>query len=459
MSDFNWNNTPEGQNEPRVFNGEITGRENRTSDTRYHQPEYAPVCTQPVGNFVPQGNSAEPKDKKPKKGKRVLRVVALACAFGLVAGIVFQGVNLIGNNIFGTNHNNTTLPPAVINTAAGSNSETVYDVSAVTEAVMPAMVSINVVATKTMQNNFGGFFGNYGNYEYETQGSGSGIIISSTDTELLMVTNNHVVENATKIRVSFIDGNAYDATVKGTDSDFDLAVISIPKSSISEDTLNAIKVAVMGDSDALKLGEPAIAIGNALGYGQSVTVGYISAVAREVQLTDNTMTLIQTDAAINPGNSGGALLNMKGEVIGINSVKYASTEVEGIGYAIPITDAIPILSDLMNETTIPEDQQGYLGIRGTNVTASYQKNFGWPKGIYVSNVTAGSPAALAGMKAQDIIVSFDGRETLTMDSLQERLKRKTSGDKVEVVVQRQNADGSFAEVKLEVTLISRAQAE
>ncbi len=457
MSDFNLNQGfGEETNEPKIFRGEITGRENQ-EQTVY--PVSNPV---PPSAYDARQTFRTPEPPKPKKKKKFLGVIALACVFGLVAGIVFQGVNLAGNLLFGGKQQKaTTLSPAVIQTATGGESGSVTDVSAVTEAVMPAMVSINVVATKTMQNNsFGGFFGGFGNnYEYETQGSGSGIVISDTETELLIVTNNHVVEDATAISVTFIDGNSYDATIKGTDSDFDLAVISIQKSLISEETMQAIKVAVLGDSTTLKLGEPAVAIGNALGFGQAVTVGYISVVSREVQLTDNTMTLIQTDAAINPGNSGGALVNMRGEVVGINSSKYSSTDVEGIGFAIPISDAIPVINDLMNETNLPEEQQGYLGIRGADVTSSYQKTFGWPKGIFVSSVTAGSPAALAGMRAQDIIVSFDGRETLSMDALQARLKRKTSGDQVEVIVQRQNADGSFAEVSMTVTLISRSQAE
>lgn len=458
MNDYHENHSFENTgDQPRLFNGEITGSENREQTYASLQPEYTGYAQNGSVNFTQPNPVFSQEPKKQKKGKGVLRAVALACVFGLVAGVVFQGVNLLSGAVFGKGNSSVSSPaPAVINTAAGGNPETVYDVSAVTEAVMPAMVSINVVATKTMQNQFGGFFGNYGNYEYQTQGSGSGIIISNTDTELLMVTNNHVVEDATEISVTFIDGNSYAATIKGTDADFDLAVISIAKSTIPEETMAQIKVAVLGDSSAVKLGEPAIAIGNALGFGQAVTVGYISVLSREVQLTDNTMNLIQTDAAINPGNSGGALLNMKGEVIGINSVKYASTEVEGIGYAIPISDAIPIISDLLSDIT-PEERQGYLGIKGTDVSSAYQQSFGWPKGIYVSSVTAGSPAAMAGMRAQDIIVKFDGRETLTMDSLQSRLKRKSVGDVVEIVVQRQNPDGSFEEVTLSVTLAARPQ--
>jgi serine protease Do len=273
-----------------------------------------------------------------------------------------------------------------------------------------------------------------------------------------MVTNNHVVEDSNEINVVFVDGTSCSATIKGTDPDHDLAVVSVKLSDISQETKDAIAIATLGDSTTIQLGQPAVAIGNALGYGQSVTVGYISALEREVQMTDNTMTLIQTDAAINPGNSGGALLDMNGNVIGINSAKYSDTDVEGMGYAIPISVASPIIDDLINNTTVSEDQQAYLGIAGTDVTTSYSQSFGLPTGVYVSKVNSSSPAATAGIQAGDIITKFDGNEVSTMEGLQSKLKNKRAGDTVEITLQRQQANGDFNEETVKVTLGAKSDA-
>ena len=339
------------------------------------------------------------------------------------------------------------------------------DVVQVVEDTMPAMVSIDVLVTQTYQDPFGGFggyFGFGGSYEQDVPGSGSGIIIGQNDTELLIVTNNHVVGNAKEIAVKFIDEESVNAYTKGTDPSYDLAVIAVPIQEIKQETLASIKVAVMGDSDALRLGEPAVAIGNALGYGQSVTVGYISALQREVNLLDGTMTLIQTDAAINPGNSGGALLNMRGEVIGINSAKYSDTDVEGMGYAIPITDAIPIINELMNSVVVPESERPFLGIMGQTVPESYRKSLDWPEGVYVSEITEDSPAALSGMRAGDIIVGFNGSEIVSMEQLQEQIAACEIGETVEVTVMRGKRDArgnvSFDEVTLNAVLIPRGDA-
>ena len=312
-------------------------------------------------------------------------------------------------------------------------------------------------------NEMYGYFYNYifgddYNQTYQTSASGSGIIIGQNEEELLIVTNNHVIDGANEIAVEFIDGESYDATVKGTAADNDLAVISVKLSDIGSDTLSQIKVATLGDSTTLKLGEPAIAIGNSLGYGQSVTVGYISATERSVQLSDKTMTLLQTDAAINPGNSGGALLNIKGEVIGINSAKYSDTSVEGTGYAIPISDAEPIIEELMNSTYVSDEEKPYLGIYGQNVPESYQARFDWPQGVYVTQVSPESPASLAGLKAGDIITAIDGTEISSMEELQAIIEEHSVGDKVTLSVTR-SEKGKTETGTLTATLISRGDAE
>ena len=425
-------------------------------------------------NGTPQSTSAQsnvysndkPKEKKKGKGHFMAKVIAAALCFGIVAGSVMVGINYAGNNLLsGGNSNNSTSSiksASSIKTASGESVSTTYDVASVVENLMPSMVSINIKATATAENPYSQYFnfGYGGNdiYEYETEGSGSGIIISESSSELLIVTNNHVVDGATEINVTFVNDETCSASIKGTDPDYDLAVISVKLSDIPEETKKEIAIATLGDSETLQLGQPAIAIGNALGYGQSVTVGYISALEREVQMTDNTMTLIQTDAAINPGNSGGALIDMNGNVIGINSAKYSDTDVEGMGYAIPISDAQPIIEDLINQTNVSESQQAYLGITGTDVTESYTQAFGLPTGVYVSQVNENSPAYNAGIQAGDIITKFDGRDVSTMDGLQSKIKSKKSGEKVEIILQRQQRNGGYEEVSVTVTLGSKSDA-
>lgn len=411
------------------------------------------------------------KKKKKSTGKSFAKIIALALCFGLVAGGTMFGVNYAGGQLIGdtasasssTSDKNTVKSTTPVVNTQGGETTTTYDVSTVVSNVMPAMVSINIKATATYENPYSKYFGfgyGYGDdsYEYETEGSGSGIIISENSDELLIVTNNHVVEDATEISVCFVDEKSCSATIKGTDPDYDLAVISVKLSDIPKETRDAIAIATLGDSDALQLGQPSIAIGNALGYGQSVTVGYISALEREVQMTDNTMSLIQTDAAINPGNSGGALLDMSGNVIGINSAKYSDTDVEGMGYAIPISDASPIIEGLINQTPVSESEQAYLGIVGTDVTDSYSQSFGLPTGIYISKVNSGSPADTAGIQAGDIITSFDGKSLSTMESLQSRIKSHKAGDKVEIILKRQQRNGDYEEVTITVTLGSKSDA-
>lgn len=400
--------------------------------------------------------------EKKGTGKKVAKFIGGAFVFGAVAGFSFSGYQLFSNNFLGQKNSQSTVAstqePAetkdteekttLTSTSTTGTSSGGSDVSSVVENAEPAIVAINCTITET--SSMGGFFGQ--EYKQEVEGSGSGIIIGENSKELLIVTNNHVISgDGAKVEVVFVDNTTAQATVKGIDSDSDLAVISIQLSDLSSDTKNKIKIATLGDSDNIKVGEIAIAIGNALGYGQSVTVGYISAKDREVALEDNTMTLLQTDAAINPGNSGGALLNASGEVIGINSVKYASEEVEGMGYAIPISTAIPIINDLMNREQLAEDEQAYLGIVGRDITQAYAEGFNMPEGIYVGRVSEGSPAEKAGVVSGDIITSFNGREVSTMEGLQEILLYTKAGEKVEIVIKRLNA-GEYQEKTVTVTL-------
>ena len=329
------------------------------------------------------------------------------------------------------------------------------DVSNVVEKVMPAMVSIVNNFTETA-NVFGQ------QYTQEEAASGSGIIVGKTDDELLIVSNNHVVESADTLTVTFIDGSEAQAQVKGLDSDMDLAVIAVSLNDLSDDTKNAITVATLGSSDDLKLGEPVIAIGNALGYGQSVTNGIVSALNREITLENgSTGTFIQTNAAINPGNSGGALLNMNGEVIGINSNKIGGTAVEGMGYAIPITSASPIIADLMERQTrtkVAEDEVGYIGISPQEVTSQISQMYNMPEGIYVVSVEEGSAAANAGIMKGDIITKFDGSSISSYSDLQKTLQYYAAGDSVTVTVQRPQ-NGEYVSIELNLTLGSRPASQ
>ena len=316
---------------------------------------------------------------------------------------------------------------------------------------MPSIVSITGIFQTTSQSW-------YGQQSSESEGVGSGIIIGKENGKLLIVTNNHVVEDAKSLSVGFVDDKTASAKIRGTDSDADLAVIEVKLSDLKDSTKEKIAVITMGDSDDLKTGEQAIAIGNALGYGQSVTGGYISALNREVQLTDKTMTLIQTDAAINPGNSGGALLNSKGELIGINTVKYADEDVEGMGYAIPINTAKPIINELIENGSVSEDEQAYLGISGQTIDSSMAAQFHMPTGVYVQQVMSNSPAKSAGMSAGDIITEFNGSEVSTMDGLQDKISNIKAGTKVKIVVQRQSQSGSYESKTLTVTLGKKSDA-
>ncbi len=386
-----------------------------------------------------------------------LKITTYAAVFGLIGGMSFEGTTYISNKYINKSsvESSKTTSKSIEKTSTlsstSTNTSSSDGVSGVSESVLPSIVAIDVKTTQTSTDVFGR------TYEQDASGSGSGIIVAQDSKNIYIATNNHVVADASSVSVTFNDKSVYSATVKGTDSDSDLAVVEVPLSKLSADTLSNIKVAKLGDSDKVKVGAQAIAIGNALGYGTSVTVGYISAKDREVSGEDNTMKLLQTDAAINPGNSGGALVDSSGAVIGINSSKYADTSVEGMGFAIPINTAIPIINDIVKAQTVSEDEQAYLGIKGTNVTSEYAQYYNLPEGIYVSSVTSGSPADKAGIKKGDVIVKYKGKDVTTMDGLQEKMALCKAGDKVEITVKRAD-NGEYKSVTCNVTLGKKSDA-
>ena len=331
------------------------------------------------------------------------------------------------------------------------------DVTDIVKSAMPSIVSITSKSVQEVENYFGMFGGRNSIQQQEVESAGSGIIIGKNDSELLIATNNHVIDGAETVSVSFVDNETYEATIKGTDSDKDLAVVAVPLSSISSDTMSKISVATIGDSSKLEVGEQVVAIGNALGYGQSVTTGVISALNREVTVSDSnsntnyTAELIQTSAAINPGNSRGALLNAAGEVIGFNSVKYADTSVEVIGYAIPISTAMPIIEDLITKEKVDEADSAYLGIVGVDVTSDVAKTYNMPTGVYVAQVKENSAAEQAGIQKGDIITAFDGKDVSSMEDLSSKLQYYKAGTTVDVTIQR-SSNGQYEEQTLSVTL-------
>ncbi|ABX41723.1 S1C family serine protease [Lachnoclostridium phytofermentans] len=402
------------------------------------------------------------KNKKQKtgKGKRFLKntvaLVSAAALFGAVAGVAFNGVPIGGKNEGAIGMKPIDEITGVTETSSGDSTNgdivqtgltevSATDVSGVVENVMPAIVAINCSATQTQYDFFGREF------NQEISGSGSGIIIGQNNKEILIATNNHVVADATAIEIVFNDDSKATGTIKGTEPSSDLAVVAVNIDDLSAETKANIKVATLGNSDNIKTGEMAIAIGNALGYGQSVTVGYISALNREVTVDDVTLNLIQTDAAINPGNSGGALINAKGEVIGINSVKYSDTNVERIGYSIPISHAIPIINDLMNREELKENQMAYLGISGKNVEKSYAEAFNMPVGVYIYKVSEGSAAQKAGLHQGDIITAFNGREVSDMNQLMSILSYTRGGTDAKLTVSVLE-NGKYVEKEIPVTL-------
>ena len=418
-------------------------------------------------------SSSNGSDKKQKKSggffKKAVVSICMGLFFGLFAGVGFYGVQYVtGSMTTAEEQDAPVLSGDVQNQLDDLATEesksgikltdttevrvVSSDVSDVVEEVMPAMVSIINNYTETGTT----FFGQ--SYTQEKAASGSGIIVAESETELLIVSNHHVVADATKLEVSFIDGSTAEAQIKGLDSDMDLAVIAIPLESLTEETKSAIAIATMGDSNALKLGEPVIAIGNALGYGQSVTGGYVSALDRQIATEDgSTNTFIQTDAAINPGNSGGALLNINGEVIGINSNKIGATTVEGMGYAIPISAAEPIIAELMLKETrnkVEDGQVGYIGITMQTITSDYSQMLRIPVGVYIVEVQEGSPASEAGLLPGDVIVKFEGEKISTHEDLQNILQYYGAGSSVSITVKRPQ-NGQYESVDLTVTLGTR----
>ncbi len=389
--------------------------------------------------------------------KKMVKVVALGAAFGIMAGVTFQGVNVMGNQIFGSDYrteNTESTEQAKLTTTSVVTGQTGAsgDVSAIAEQVLPSIVAIDVTAHTTNYTPFG-------TQEGESQGSGSGIIISEKNNKMYIATNNHVIEDADSVTVKFNDESTAEAAVKGKDSASDLAVLEVDMKKLSEKTQENIKIATMGNSDETKVGEQAIAIGNALGFGTSVTVGYVSAKDKEIDSEDSaSVKLLQTDAAINPGNSGGALVNSKGEVIGINSSKFASEEIEGMGFAIPMATAEPILEELMNQKSVSESEQAYLGITGQDVTSEYASAYGMPEGIYISDVSSGSPAEQAGLKRGYIITGMNGNTVKTMEQLQEKLSRCQAGDKGTITVMV-NRNGEAEEKTLQVTFGKKESAQ
>ena len=417
-------------------------------------------------------SNQEPENKRPKKkGRKAVAVVCAGMVFGLVASVTFQASNYMVERVLGkseqtasTTKNTSSSSTNVNSTKLTQTKSTVTsDISEIVENAMPSVVSITNISVQQVQSFF------QGTQEYESQSSGSGIIIGKNDSELLVVSNNHVVSGSDTLTVTFINNTSVEAQIKGTDPDKDLAVVAVPLDKIDEDTMSQIAVATLGDSSELKVEEPVIAIGNALGYGQSVTNGIVSAKDRtlssstaEGETEENSVKYIQTNAAINPGNSGGALLNMNGEVIGINTAKVADSAVEGMGYAIPVSDVSDIIEDLMNRTTrtkVNEGEQGQLGITGFDVAEKNAAMYGMPKGVYISKVAGGSGAEKAGLTKGSIIVEFDGTAIDSMATLQERLQYYKAGETVSVTVRVPSATGEYTENTVDVTLGERTAAK
>ena len=394
----------------------------------------------------------QPKQEKPKKPKKKMPkwagVVGLALVFGIVASAAFQASNVVFDRVTGNDTKTVKQSSTSGNSQLTQTASTVTsDVSQIVESAMPSIVSITNMSVQEVQN----FFGQ--TQQEESTSLGSGIIIDQSDSELLIVTNNHVVEGADTLTVTFVDNESVEANIKGTDSARDLAVVAVPVDSIKDSTMEEISIASLGDSDELQVGEPAIAIGNALGYGQSVTTGIISATDRELDGFDG--KLIQTDAAINPGNSGGALLNANGQVVGINTAKINSSVAEGMGYAIPISDASDIITSLMNQETktkVSEEEQGYLGITGVDVSDDSSEMYNMPTGVYIREVSKGSGAEQAGLAQGNIITAINGTTVDSMSTLKEQLTYYKVGETVELTVQVAANDGSYQEQTVSVTL-------
>ena len=405
-------------------------------------------------NYSTGGNQDQgPKKKHGKGASRWAKVVCTGLVFGVVASAAFQASNIVAGKVLGTTQTTnktakttTTANSAKLTTSSNSSSGTA-NVTEVAKNAMPSIVSITNMSVQEVQNFFGG------TQKQKSESAGSGIIVGQNDSELLIVTNNHVVEGSSTLTVTFIDEESVEADIKGTDSDKDLAVVAVPLSKIKDSTMNKIAVATLGDSDKTQVGDQVIAIGNALGYGQSVTTGIVSAKERTMDSYDG--KLLQTDAAINPGNSGGALLNANGEVIGINSAKIATETVEGIGYAIPVSDVSDLITNLMNQKTktkVAESERGYIGIKGVDVTSDSAQMYNMPTGVYVSEVISGGGAEKAGITKGAVITGIEGTTVDGMDALQEQLQYYKAGEKVKITVQTQSKNCEYEKKDVEVTL-------
>ncbi len=445
--------------------------ESVSHDSSYAQ-QSSTAHTDAQGSSYKRQNEAAKQEtvKSRKKGstfKRIVGISAAALLFGTIAGGTMFGVNNLATSLMETEEESTEFSKKVPEvssvelkeastavTTANNSSSALADVSPIAESAMPSVVAIKGTTSVETYSWFGE------GQTYDTPSSGSGIIIGKNDTELLVVTNNHVVEDTKDLSVVFIDNEEVKASVKGRDSENDIAIIAVKLEDIKSETLEKIAVARMGDSDELKVGQGVVAIGNALGYGQSVTVGYVSAIDREVTTKDSSIkNLLQTDAAINPGNSGGALLNMSGEVIGINTAKYASTEVEGMGYAIPISKVKDIISELSSKETrsdkVDENNQGYLGIQGKNIGEDVAQAYDMPRGIYVYKIVENSLAADSDLREKDIITKVDSQSVRNMEELKDILSYYKSGEKVKLTVQRLK-DSEYEEKEIEITLSDRS---
>lgn len=452
-------------------NGEITGSGYQQSS--YGNGSYNGYQQNSYGNgsygsyqssYYDNGQNGKKRKKDGKSGGfgvKLLKSAALALVFGTVSGVAFQGARFATAELVGEPQTEISIneevsiqpePEPDVQQPITTTSYAVNDVSGIVEKAMPSIVAITNVSQTEYRSFWGGM-----PQTYENTSAGSGIIVNHDDNYLYIVTNNHVVEGATSLTVTFDDSSTVSADIKGTDPSTDLAVIRVSLDSIETETRDIIKEAAFGNSDSLKVGEVSIAIGNALGYGQSVTTGCISALNREVAVSDEATStsyiaeLIQTDAAINPGNSGGALLNASGEVIGINSVKYSDTAVEGIGYAIPISTAMPIIEDLITKEKVDEKDSAFLGIAGVDVTSDVSGNYNMPTGVYVAQVTSGSAAEKAGIQKGDIITMFDGKEISSMEELSTRLQYYKAGTTIDVVIMRAS-NGEYFEQTISVVL-------
>ena len=459
-----------------------TGSQYRYSGPFYQDTDYQRTESRNTESSF-QGSVSKKQKKKKNFGRTIAKTVCIALVFGVVAGAAFQGTNFVGQKLFGDKVTAPVSQDASADTAApevgtvqpqtgnSGSEDSAASVSAIVKQCMPSLVAITNVSVKEVQNYWG--FGWYSQpQQQESTSTGTGIIIGQNDSELLIVTNNHVITGATNLSVVFSVDEGKDGTtpveaqIKESDATKDVGVIAVKLSDIPAETMSAIKTATIGDSSQMQVGDQVIAIGNALGYGQSVTKGIVSALDREVTLQNDdgstiSNKLIQTDAAINPGNSGGALLNMKGEVIGINEAKLSSNYVEGMGYAIPISDVEGIIGDLQNLQTrseVDSEKMGYLGVTCQDVTSDIAQQYDMPEGVYLKSVVAGCAADKAGLKKGDILTRFDGMGVTTYDTLRDRLQYYEAGETVEVTVQSPE-NGSYVEKTVSLTLSTKAEVE